>query len=83
MSALDNASPEVVEQYNTLVEKCGENNVWHYKDLYDDFDVNKAWFSAGLMLDVRRKSDGAVGSLDFGRMSEDGPRFYFNFVAKK
>jgi hypothetical protein len=46
--------------------------VWDTRELGVDFDV--LGFAAPLVV-VRRKSDGAKGSLEF----QHNPRFYFNF----
>jgi hypothetical protein len=46
--------------------------VWSTQELQDDFDV--VGFMAPFVV-VRRKSDGAKGSLTF----QHGPRFYFSF----
>lgn len=46
--------------------------VWNTEELGRDFEVQG--FSAPFVV-VKRKSDGAVGSLMFQHM----PRFYFNF----
>lgn len=48
--------------------------VWDTKEMQEDFDVTG--FLAPYVV-VRRKSDGAVGSLQF----QHNPRFYFGFVA--
>lgn len=48
--------------------------VWDTSQLADEFEV--IGFAAPLVV-VRRKADGARGSLEF----QHDPRFYFNFVA--
>ena len=48
--------------------------VWDTRELARDFEISG--FLAPLIV-VRRKSDGAKGSLEF----QHQPRFYFNFVA--
>lgn len=50
--------------------------VWNTQELSQDFEVQS--FSAPFVI-VRRKSDGALGSLLFQHM----PRFYFQFEAYK
>lgn len=63
--------------YKKLTDRYGKDNVWHYENLQKHFTVEG--FSYGISV-VRRKSDGKKGSLDFGRLSESGPRFYYDFV---
>ena len=50
--------------------------VWDTKELSADFSVES--FAAPFVI-VRRKSDGAVGSMMF----QHSPRFYYNFVEDK
>jgi hypothetical protein len=47
--------------------------VWATEDLRQDFEV--VGFMAPIVV-VRRKADGAMGSLEF----QHQPRYYFNFV---
>ena len=54
-----------------LEEKYGE--VWNTQQLQENFEV--IGFQAPYVA-VRRKSDGAIGSLEFTHM----PRFYYNFI---
>lgn len=56
----------------TLETRYGQ--VWDTQQLADEFEV--IGFAAPLVV-VRRKADGARGSLEF----QHDPRFYFNFVA--
>lgn len=46
--------------------------VWDTKELQEDFEVRQ--FAAPYVV-VKRKSDGAIGSLEF----QHQPRFYFDF----
>jgi len=78
--------PDTTESFrrDRLVEintECGSretleakySQVWDTNQLSKDFQVSS--FAAPFVL-VRRKSDGAKGSLEFQHF----PRFYFNFV---
>lgn len=60
-----------IELRNDLQKKFGQ--VWDTAQLQEDFEVSG--FGSGLCV-VRRKSDGALGSLEFTHM----PRFYYNFI---
>jgi hypothetical protein len=55
-----------------LTDLYGKNDVWDTDELRRDFDVVS--FMAPFVM-VRRKSDGATGSLTF----QHSPRFYFSF----
>ncbi len=65
-------SEEKSDERMRLEEKYGE--VWDTAELQKDFDVTG--FLAPYV-DVRRKSDGMTGSLEF----QHSPRLYFNFSA--
>lgn len=62
-----NAKPGMRQELEAL-----HGQVWDTAELSRDFDV--LGFLAPLVV-VRRRSDGAKGSLEF----QHGPRFYFNF----
>ena len=55
-----------------LAEAHGQ--IWDTQEMQDDFEVQG--FMAPF-IGVRRKSDGAKGSMEF----QHAPRFYFNFQA--
>jgi len=61
-----------MDRQQELESAYGET--WTTAELQRDFEVEG--FIAGIV-EVRRRSDGARGSLDFDHM----PRVYFNFVA--
>lgn len=68
---------EMVAEINSNAGERAElearhGQVWDTSELQRDFDV--LGFMAPLVV-VRRKSDGAKGSLEF----QHNPRFYFNF----
>lgn len=69
MSATINSNPNSRE---ALEKEHGQ--VWDTTELQNDFEVKG--FMAPFVV-VKRKSDGAMGSLMF----QGSPRFYFNFKA--
>ena len=62
---------EIETARESLAAKYGQ--VWDTSELQKDYEVRG--FMAPFVV-VRRKSDGAVGSLEFQHM----PRFYFNWT---
>jgi hypothetical protein len=64
--------PEAAERRAQLEADYGK--VWSTEEMREEFIVKG--FMAPLVV-VKRKSDGAVGSLEFTHM----PRFYFNWIA--
>ena len=60
------------EDYTRQELESKHGQVWSTKEMQEEFDVTG--FMAPLAI-VRRKSDGAKGSLEF----RHSPRFYFNW----
>jgi hypothetical protein len=57
----------------TMIDLAQADQRWDTDQLREEFDV--IGFLAPFVV-VRRKSDGAMGSMEFNH----SPRFYFNFV---